>query len=67
MFKSKDNDAPVLIKKSQSMMSIVLNRPKVLNSLNHEMVRLIQKAIDEAKKDQSIRLVLCYGEGNRGF
>ena len=63
----RDNNLPVLIKKDQNMMSIVLNRPKLLNSLNHEMVCLIQKAIDEAKQDQSIRLVLFYGEGNRGF
>ena len=48
-------------------MSIVLNRSKTLNSLNHEMVRLIRKAVDEAKHDQDIRLVLFYGEGKRGF
>lgn len=67
MVQSKDNNSPVLVKKDQNMMSIVLNRPKVLNSLNHEMVRLVQKAMDEAKKDQSIKLVLFSGAGNRGF
>jgi len=67
MVQPKENNSPVLVKKGQNMMSIVLNRPKVLNSLNHEMVRLVQKAMDEAKQDQSIRIVLFYGEGNRGF
>ena len=67
MTQPKDGNSLVVVKKNQKMMSIVLNRPQVLNSLNHEMVRQIQKAIDEAKQDTSIRLVLFYGEGDRGF
>jgi enoyl-CoA hydratase len=57
----------VLVKKHGHMMSIILNRPEVLNSIDHEMVRRIQKALDEAKEDHSVRLVLFYGEGRRGF
>ena len=57
----------VIINKGQNLMSIVLNRPQVLNSLNHEMVRLIQKALDDAKKDDSVHAVLFYGKGSRGF
>ncbi len=67
MRKTNGSNFPVLVKKHQNSMSIVLNRPKTLNSLNHEMVRLIRKAVDEAKHDQDIRLVLFYGEGKRGF
>ena len=62
-----NNTDPLLVKKDQNVLSMGLNRPKVLNSLNHDMVRLIQRAIDEAKQDDSINLVLLYGEGNRGF
>jgi enoyl-CoA hydratase/carnithine racemase len=67
MMRKTNNTDPVLVKKDQNTLSIGLNRPKVLNSLNHDMVRLIQRAIDEAKQDDSINLVLLYGEGNRGF
>ena len=67
MIQPNGTNSLVLVKKNQNMMSIVLNRPKVLNSLNHEMIRLLRKAVDEAIQDHSIRLVLFYGEGDRGF
>jgi enoyl-CoA hydratase/carnithine racemase len=57
----------VQVKINRHIMSIVLNRPKALNSINHNMVRLIRKAMDQAKQDPSIRMVLIYGEGDRGF
>ena len=33
----------VLIRRQDRMMSLVLNRPRALNSLNLEMIRSIQK------------------------
>jgi enoyl-CoA hydratase len=62
-----NNRDPVLVKKDQNMLSIGLNRPLVLNSLNHDMVHLIQSAMDQARQDNSINFVLLYGEGDRGF
>jgi enoyl-CoA hydratase len=61
------SDSEVQVKRNRHIMSIVLNRPKVLNSINHNMVRLIRKAMDQAKQDHIIRMVLIYGEGDRGF
>jgi enoyl-CoA hydratase/carnithine racemase len=49
------------------MMSIVLNRPRVLNSLNLDMIRSIQNALDQAEADKRCRFVLLYGAGERGF
>jgi enoyl-CoA hydratase/carnithine racemase len=49
------------------MMSIILNRPRALNSLNLEMIRLIQKALDKIEVDEHCRFVLFYGAGERGF
>jgi len=57
----------VLIRRRQGMMSIVLNRPRALNSLNLEMIRSIQKALDEIEADERYRFVLFYGAGERGF
>lgn len=48
-------------------MSIVLNRPEVLNSLNLPMVRLVRQALVEAEQDPLVRLLLFYGSGERGF
>jgi len=60
-------ESEVLIRRQQGMMSIILNRPRVLNSLNLEMIRSIQKALDEIEADERYRFVLFYGAGERGF
>lgn len=59
--------SPVIVKKNRHTMSIVLNRPDALNSLNLRMVRLIRQALDEAAGDPDVRLVLFRGKGERGF
>ena len=59
--------SPVIVKKNRHSMSIVLNRPEALNSLNLRMVRLIRKALNEAAGDADVRLVLFRGSGARGF
>jgi enoyl-CoA hydratase len=62
-----ETSPPVLVKRESATLSIVLNRPEALNSLNHTMVRLIHDALIGAAQDPSIRLVLFYGTGTRGF
>jgi enoyl-CoA hydratase/carnithine racemase len=59
--------APVLIRRTRQTMSIVLNRPEAVNSLDLRMVRLIAKALDEAEGDPLVHRVLFYGKGERGF
>lgn len=59
--------ATVLCRRQPYMMSIVLNRPRALNSLNIEMIRAIQKALDEVERSNSCRFLLFYGAGDRGF
>ncbi|MCJ7541464.1 MAG: enoyl-CoA hydratase/isomerase family protein, partial [Desulfobacterales bacterium] len=60
-------ESKVLIRRRHRMMSIVLNRPRALNSINLEMIRLIRKALDEIEADEHCRFVLLYGTGERGF
>ena len=68
MNESKDQTGqPVLIHKHPRMVSIVLNRPRVLNSLNLEMIRSIDHELDKIGADQNIQFVLLYGAGERGF
>jgi enoyl-CoA hydratase/carnithine racemase len=52
---------------NSQMLSITLNRPDVINSLDLDMVRRIQEALDEAESSPSIRLVLINGTGDKGF
>ncbi len=57
----------VLVHRHTRMMSIVLNRPRVLNSLDLEMIRFIDEALDEVESDERFQFVLLYGAGDRGF
>lgn len=58
---------PILIRRRHQTMSIVLNRPKTVNSLDRRMVRLIMKGLEEAEQDPLVRRVLFYGKGEKGF
>ncbi|MGB5157539.1 enoyl-CoA hydratase/isomerase family protein [Desulfobacterium sp. N47] len=58
MHQNNDSHTPVMVKKHKHMLTIVLNRPEALNSLNHKMISLIRMAIDEAKEDNSVRTLL---------
>ncbi|MGV8074249.1 MAG: enoyl-CoA hydratase/isomerase family protein [Syntrophobacteraceae bacterium] len=61
------SEVPVLVGRGKRMISIILNRPRVLNSLNTEMIRLIGGALDEAEQDKSIGFVVFRGTGERAF
>ena len=52
--------------KEKGVFLITLNRPKVLNSLNKEIIDELLEAFDVVYADQSIRTVVLTGEG-RGF
>jgi enoyl-CoA hydratase/carnithine racemase len=47
--------------------TITLNRPAVLNTLTLEMVRLIRRSLEEAAKNEAVRLVVLRGAGDRAF
>ena len=68
MTELKSQEEPtVVVKRNDCMVSIILNRPRVLNSLNVEMIRLIDKILDEAEADKHCQFILLYGSGERGF
>lgn len=46
---------------------IELNRPKALNSLNAEMIRLIREAVDRWADDDSIRFIVIKSSSDRAF
>jgi enoyl-CoA hydratase/carnithine racemase len=48
-------------------MVLVLNRPRVLNTLNREMIRLLKLGMAEALGTADVRLVVIGGAGDRGF
>ncbi|MGB8991952.1 MAG: enoyl-CoA hydratase/isomerase family protein [Desulfobaccales bacterium] len=59
--------SPVLVNRHPGLLVISLNRPRVLNTLNLEMIRFLRSALDEALAAEAVKLVLLAGAGDRGF
>lgn len=60
-------EPPVLVQRRGRLLDLVLNRPRVLNTLNLEMIRRLRRALDAAGQDDEVRLIVLSGAGGRGF
>jgi enoyl-CoA hydratase len=61
------SEPEVLVEKRGCGGFLLLNRPKALNALNLNMVRLIAAALDDWERDDSITRVVITGAGGRAF
>jgi enoyl-CoA hydratase len=61
------SEPEVLVEKRGCGGFLLLNRPKALNALNLNMVRLIAAALDDWERDESIARVVVTGAGGRAF
>ncbi|GGG00954.1 putative enoyl-CoA hydratase [Rhodococcoides trifolii] len=52
---------------SDGVGTILLNRPKAINALTHDMVREIDAQLIEWESDSAVRVVLLKGAGDRGL
>jgi enoyl-CoA hydratase/carnithine racemase len=64
---SETRQMPVLIRSSDAVVHILLNRPDVINSLTLDMVRIIKKSLEKAKRDDAVKLIIFSGVGEKGF
>lgn len=63
-----ETTVPELIVETRGSLGIlILNRPKVLNSLSLAMVRMMEEVLDRFAADPAIRAVLMKGAGDRAF
>lgn len=53
----------ILTKKSESVITLILNRPEVFNSFNREMALLLQSELDAAEKNPEVRAIVITGSG----
>jgi enoyl-CoA hydratase len=61
------DDPAVIIARQGALGHITLNRPKSINALTLEMVRMIDAALDDFAADEKVGVVLIDGAGERGF
>lgn len=54
---------PVLLERADGVVTLTLNRPEAMNTLNHEMVQALAAALEEIRRDRSCRVVVLTGAG----
>lgn len=60
-------DSEVLVEERGRLGLLTLNRPKAINALTHNMVKLISAALDRWADDDDIATVALVGAGDRGL
>jgi enoyl-CoA hydratase len=55
------------IKKKSQIAYIELNRPERLNAIDLEMLNEFNKVLQDVKKDDSIKVIIISGNGEKGF
>ncbi len=53
--------------KGRACLTLKLNRPEALNTLNREMVLQLHQALTQAAEDDTCRCVILCGSGEKGF
>ncbi|AEA26571.1 3-hydroxyisobutyryl-CoA hydrolase [Pseudonocardia dioxanivorans CB1190] len=61
------SEPPVLVRREGALGRLTLNRPRSLNAIDHEMVRLLADALDDFEHDDGVRAVAIDGAGERGL
>src|SRR5579859_2205376 len=57
----------ILLEKKNSIAYVTVNRPKVLNALNMATMEELRAAFHDIKNDQSVRVVIFTGSGEKAF
>lgn len=60
-------DEEILFGRNGGLATVLLNRPKALNALTHEMCVALHARLKEWRDDDSVRAVLVQGAGDRAF
>jgi enoyl-CoA hydratase len=57
----------LIVERDGAVATVTLNRPKVLNALNHQLIAELRQAIDELDADGDVRVIILTGSGDRAF
>lgn len=61
------NSPAVLVERRGRLGVLTLNRPRTLNALTHEMVRILRQSLDVWAEDDAVQAVLLVSAGERGL
>lgn len=61
------SDNLLLIDRTDQIAVLTLNRPKVMNSFNFDMLRALRDAVEALRFDPDIRVLIITGSGDRAF
>lgn len=57
----------LLYEVSEAVATITINRPRVLNALNHATIKELEDAFSAAGQDEGVRAVIITGSGDKAF
>ena len=58
----------VLVEKNdRGYMKLILNRPERRNAVSYQLMEDLEEAIDDASQDESVKVLVVTGSGDRAF
>jgi enoyl-CoA hydratase len=57
----------ILLEKADGLATVTINRPKVMNALDHDTLVELAAAFDDVKQDASVRALILTGAGEKAF
>ena len=57
----------LLVERDDAVLTVTVNRPKVLNALNAQTLAELNRVMDEAAQDAAVRVVILTGAGEKSF
>ncbi|RLI04554.1 crotonase [Candidatus Bathyarchaeota archaeon] len=57
----------IIVEKKDGVAKITINRPQVLNAINKEVAEDVGSALEELRKDDSVKVVVITGAGDKAF
>ncbi len=62
-----ETDGKILVRKTEAIATIQLNRPDKLNAVDREMLDTLDTVVNHLHQDESVRVVVLEGSGERAF
>ncbi len=57
----------LILEKEDGIALVTINRPKVLNALNADLLKELEAVVDELEQDGEVRVVIITGAGDKAF